>query len=151
MKDIDDTDLEDSQLAVRIPKHLKDFFSLYAKREGDTQQKIVTEWLSKLKQDHARGNPAALITQYIDPNYHITPQLMEKIPTHIRHYKLTSAERLKAEAVQHYQLFIWSSAYYALAVKGTDRDNFNFANISTARNEAGIDFISEGDALRGGL
>ena len=40
MKDIDDTELEDSQLAVRVPKHLKDFFALHSKREGETQQDL---------------------------------------------------------------------------------------------------------------
>ena len=151
MKDIDDTELEDSQLAVRVPKHLKDFFALHSKREGETQQDLVIKWLSELKRDHARGNPVALITQYIDPNYHVTPQLMEKIPTHINHFKLTSTERLKAEAMQHFQLYIWASAYYARAVRGQERENFNFNGILTAQEEAGIGFISEGEALRGGL
>ena len=65
MKDIDDTELEDSQLAVRVPKHLKDFFALYSKREGETQQDLVIRWLSKLKQDHARGNPVAAGSGFI--------------------------------------------------------------------------------------
>ena len=151
LKDIDDTDLEDSQLAVRIPKHLKDFFALYSKREGKTQQNLVIKWISELKRDHARGNPVALITQYLDPNYHLTPQLMESIPTHINHFRLTSTERLKAEAIQHFQLYIWSSAYYTRAVKGKDRENYNFNGILTAQEAAGIGFISEGDAVRGGL
>ena len=151
VKDIDDTDLEDSQLAVRIPKHLKDFFALYSKREGKTQQNLVIKWISELKRDHARGNPVALITQYLDPNYHLTPQLMESIPTHINHFRLTSTERLKAEAKQHFQLYIWASAYYTRAEKGKDREGYNFNGILTAQEAAGIGFISEGEALRGGL
>ena len=74
VKEFDNTSLEDKQLAVRIPKHLKDFIADYALREGKTQQDLVIKWLSELKRDHARGNPVALITQYIDPNYHLTPQ-----------------------------------------------------------------------------
>ena len=151
VKDIDDTDLEDSQLAVRIPKHLKDFFALHSKREGKTQQNMVIKWLSELKQDHSRGNPVALITQYLDPNYHVTPQLMENMNTHIKHFKLTSTERLKAEAKQHFQLYIWASAYYTRAEKGKDREGYNFNGILTAQEAAGIGFISEGEALRGGL
>ena len=92
MKEIDDTELEDSQLAVRVPKHLKDFFALYSKREGETQQDLVIRWLSKLKQDHARGNPVALITQYLDPNYHnsgsgvlLEAYIIERI---LKHHKL---------------------------------------------------------------
>ena len=151
MKDIDDTELEDSQLAVRVPKHLKDFYALHSKREGETQQDLVIKWLSELKRDHARGNPVALITQYIDPNYHVTPQLMEKIPTHINHFKLTGTERLKAEAKQHFQLYIWASAYYTRAVRGQEREDYNFNGILTAQEAAGIGFISEGEALRDGL
>ena len=145
MKDIDDTDLEDSQLAVRVPKHLKDFFALHSKREGKTQQEYGHKMAIGIKTGiTARGNPVALITQYLDPNYHVTPQLMENMNTHIKHFKLTSTERLKAEAKQHFQLYIWASAYYTRAVKGEDRESYNFNGILTAQEAAGIGFISDG-------
>ena len=75
----------------------------------------------------------------------------ENMENHINHYRLTSKERLLAEAKMHFQLFIWSSAYYALAEKGKKREGYAFGSLYSAQQESGISFVSEGEALRGGL
>jgi len=153
MKDIDDTkNLKDKQIAVRVPYEIFKWFGGWAKKEGKTQQDLVIDWLLKLRQDHDRGNPSASLIQYMDnADYHITPQLMENMENHINHYRLTSKERLLAEAKMHFQLFIWSSAYYALAEKGKKREGYAFGSLYSAQQESGISFVSEGEALRGGL
>ena len=147
VKDFDNTSLEDKQLAVRIPKHLKDFIADYALREGKTQQDLVIKWLSELKRDHARGNPVALITQYVDPNYHLTPQLMESLNQHIRHFQLTSKERLKEEAMQHYKLWVYASAYFNLE---KDRESTHFIGLMSAESTAGICVATMGEACKHG-
>ena len=152
MNIIDNTERENLvQMGIRIGKSDRDWFAGYCKDEGKKQHDLILDYIKKLRRDHGRGNPNAKLELYADSQYHLTPQLMESVPNHIKHFQMTSTERLKAEAVQHFQLYIWASAYYSMAAKGEDRENHAFNGILTAQEEAGIGFISEGEALRGGL
>jgi hypothetical protein len=139
------------QLGLRIGRSDRDWFAGYCKDEGKKQHDLIVDYIKKLRRDHGRGNPNAKLELYADPEYHLTPQLMESIPNHINHFQLTSTERLKAEAMQHFQLYIWASAYYSLALKKKDRTGYGFNGLLSAQQAAGIGFISEGEALRDGL
>ena len=152
MNTFDDTERENLvQMGYRIPKSDRDWFASYCKDVGKKQHDLILDYIKKLKREHGRGNPNAKLELYVDPNYHLTPQLMESVPNHINHFRLTSTERLKTEAIQHFQLYIWASAYYTRAIRGKERKDYNFNGIMSAQEEAGIGFISEGEALRGGL
>ena len=128
------------QLGLRIGRSDRDWFAGYCKELGQKQHDLIVDYIKKLRRDHGRGNPNAKLELYADPEYHLTPQLMESIPNHI-----------KAEAMQHFQLYIWASAYYSRAVDKKDRIGYGFNGIRSAQEEAGIGFISEGEALRDGL